>query len=375
MAAKKTKKQTPQELLDEYAAKPVSRLKDHFLNTGDSLFNLACSDRLDGGYPLGRMISLRGLSHAGKSLLSLTALSEAVRDPFFDDYLIILNDTEAAYQFDTEKMFGKRLAKRIRIVNQKSAEVIYVTLMQMINDGVKFIYIIDSFDSVTTAQDGDSFAAIKKAVESDKLADAHKTFGMFKAKFSNDIFRNVSHGLEKTESLLINVSQTKEDIGKYGHGDKRRVSGGKGLDYYSSVTAWCKQIKAETVEVEGDKYIVWTKTEVDITKNRVTGKRRKATLVLDYEFGVDHIRGGIHYLMDHGEIKTQGVAKVWGDLEIPQKRDPDDKRKILANSEEHLIEMIENDPELEKKLAADIAKVWERIEATLKKTSRRSKYE
>ena len=359
------------DVLKEYTSSTYTRGEKNFLNTGDYLFNLACSDDVSGGYPLGRFVSLRGLSHAGKTLLALTALSEAAVNPFFDDYKLILNDTEAAYQFDTVEMFGQSLADRIHIVSMKSAEEIYVFLKQMLEQGIKFIFVNDSFDSVTTAQDKENYKNIEKAVEKDKLEDAHKSYNMLKAKFSNDMFKNIAQGLENTESLLINVSQTKEDIQKMGYGDKRRVSGGKGLDYYSSITVWCKQIGKNDVEVEGDKYTTWTISEVDITKNRVTGKRRKANIILDYNYGVDHIRSAIHYLIKHDIIAKSGRNLVWDELEVAPKKDG---RKTVLNSEDHLIEMIDTSDELEAKMKESCVEVWNRIESALKRTQRRGKY-
>ena len=76
--------------------------------TGSSMLNLCCSDKVDGGFKLGTIVTLPGSSASGKTMLAITSLACGICSGRFQNYTFIYDDAEAALDFDIEYLFGKR---------------------------------------------------------------------------------------------------------------------------------------------------------------------------------------------------------------------------------------------------------------------------
>ncbi|MEI6158165.1 MAG: hypothetical protein WCP87_07355, partial [Atribacterota bacterium] len=125
--------------------------------TGSTLLNLALSDRKEGGYDGGKIVNIIGDSSSGKTFLALSCMAEMAYDDQFKKYKLIYDDAEQANEFNIEYLFGKKLADRIEAPRYGKKEPLHSHTMQDFEANIHrhlagqepFIYILDSFDSIT----------------------------------------------------------------------------------------------------------------------------------------------------------------------------------------------------------------------------------
>ena len=67
---------------------------DRLIDSGSTLINCACSDNPDGAFGLGTISTFPGQSQAGKTVLMLTMLALCAKDFRFDNYDLIMDDSE-----------------------------------------------------------------------------------------------------------------------------------------------------------------------------------------------------------------------------------------------------------------------------------------
>ncbi len=283
----------------EDAAKDKELPKSTLVKTGCVLLDLACSDSIKGGFRAGGMVNIIGDSSSGKSFLALTILAEAIRSKQFDDYKLVYDDSEAAMRFNVKKLFGKKFADRI---DKPTKGMSYTTstfqanIMHMIKEHDPFIYILDSYDAIVADDE------LKKAQEENEGKSKTGSYGMGKAKFSSKIFRLIASGLESTNSLLVVISQTREDINPMTFTKKTR-SGGKALKFYATHELWM----AEKGKLRKGDYITGVNVLVKLGKNKLTGKIRTIQFPIHYSYGVDEITAAIDYLIDKKVWEMKGL--------------------------------------------------------------------
>lgn len=290
-----------------------------FMSSGLSLLNLALTDKIDCGFPVGTMANIIGGSSSGKTALALTGLAEACYNPDFDGYDLIYDDAEEALAFDLRAMFGSRLPNRMQApmyrqdgspVYSHTVEEFYANIMFRLRGDKPFIYILDSVDSLTDAKELD--AAVTMSEDQQKQVESGQTdaavassveqkgsYKMGKAKLLSEILRVTVGGLAQKKSILILISQVRDNVGSMYPGQLTR-SGGKALKFYATHEIWLKQIKAITKGVGGNTYKIGDMSLFDVTKNKINGKARKVQGSIYYDYGVDDIGSMIDYLTDMG---------------------------------------------------------------------------
>lgn len=335
---------------------------DNFVSSGSTLLNLALTDHPDCGWRKGRMANIIGDSSAGKTFFCLTSYAEAELDPSFDKYDFIFDDAEHANDFDMKKLFGKAVAKRVHNPDNGKGEFtpsdkiedFSDNLLRLINSKVPFFYTLDSFDALTCEADSDKMEEHRIARE--KGNQTKGTYGMGKAKGASGILREVCGKIENSGSVLLIISQTRDNVDPMSP-SKRTRSGGRALKFYAAHEVWLylgKPIKSRD-------RIIGTEVEINVSKNKITGKRRSVTVSIFYDYGIDDIGSMIDFLLDEKEWTGGGKSAI------------DTKGFVKESmSRNKLIEHIEQN-ELEKKLQALASKVWNDIEDSLK-LNRKSKY-
>lgn len=290
--------------------------------TGSVMLNLACSDRVDGGYGAGRMVNVIGDRSSGKSLLVFSTFAEMARDSRFDDYRFIYDDVEQAMGFDISGLFGSKMAQRLEPpktddegepLNSDSIQDWFVNIMNAIKDERPFVYVLDSFDALTSDEEGDRVEDLIKAKESGK--EMKGSYGMEKAKMAGQILRTIISHLKKTKSLLIIVSQTRDNIDPMSFKKKTR-SGGRALEFYATHEIWTaieKRLKAK-------ERMVGVITVAKVSKNKLTGKERTVGFPIYYSIGVDDLGSCIDFLMDEGHWKQKGNKIVAEELGMEEMR-------------------------------------------------------
>lgn len=383
--------------------------KEDFLwiPSGSIMFNLACSDHWYGAYKTGTMVNIIGDSSSGKSILTLSGIAAAANDPKFDNYRLISDDSEFADSFDHVKLFGSKFASRIeapnqteeipekgkkkpkklsleelrkkkilypiniwnkekkkfeknkKIENSVTIEQFFDNVMDAIDIGIPFIYCQDSFDSI------DADAEIKKELknrEYRKKGNLSKIKGSFQAtkqKKASQMFRQICSKLKQSKSLLIIISQTRDNLNALSFETKYRA-GGRALKFYASIEAWLAYKSPLTKTVNDKKHAIGVNTVGKITKNKYTGKRKEAEFPIYTDYGIDDISSCIDFLIenDYWELNKQTIIAEELDIECT-------KKKLIPFIEEN---------KLQETLFQCTEKCWNEIEDALK-LNRRSKFE
>ena len=319
---KPTKKRLADQI-DAHANEPVvvSESPPPVIPSGCSLLNIALAENVDAAYPVGEMVNIVGDKSAGKTLLALTACAEVAHNEKFDHYDIRYRDKEGRTdQFPLKAMFGERFIERVEFkpppitVEEFSAEVRAFKKPT--------VYVIDSLDSLTSEGE---IAHAKKADAARKAGKpAPGSYGQEKAKAMSAMFRLCCNHLKETGSVLIVLSQVRENINAGIFDPKFRRNGGKALDFYAYHIFWlavCKTLKRTLKYKDKDvTRVVGQRVRANITKNGVTGKRRTVEFDTLYQYGVDDIGAMFDFCIDHGAIELTNRKKQLAAFEAGDKQ-------------------------------------------------------
>lgn len=336
-----------------------------FIPTGSTMFNLACSDSPFGGFIPGTIVHAVGDSSTGKTFQAYTMFAEINRVKEFDDYLLIHDDVERATDsINVPVLFGKSVAKRIQApdynkdgmpVYSDTIQDFYSNVWKLCEEGVPFVYVLDSLDSLTSDQELDRVEEMVSA--HDKGKEAKGSFKAEKPKTLSEFLRVMKARLKETKSLLMIISQTRDNLEPMSY-SKKTYTGGKALKFYCYHEYWLMHLGAEK---SGDKTI-GNKTRIRISKNRVTGKKREIDFSIFDSYGLDDIGSMVDWLVKENIWKKDGKHVINAQLKGVQ----------LQFRRGALIDKIEDD-NLEDDLREFVGDEWKRIEDSLK-LDRKRKY-
>ena len=366
-AKKKTssRKKLSSQVKDKAKKKPRRNIKPRFyIPTGSTLLNLALTDMHDGGWAAGRMSHIVGDSTAGKSFVALSGCAELLYSGLFDNTLPYYDDAEAANQFNMKKLFGSKselilapeYAEDGSPVFSATVEEFHDNVLEKCIEGHPFLYILDSMDSIDTDDDAVKAEKDMKARKEGKKIKG--SYGMGKAKANSDLLKRMCGRIEKTNSHLQIISQTRDDVNPVTFSTKTH-SGGRALKFYATHQVWLAVVGTITKEVRGKKRVIGVNVRAKITKNKVTGKVREVDFPIYYDYGIDDIGSMVDWMVNEefwGKKKQTIIAE---DLDIQGTR-------------QNLIKQIE-DNDLEDKLKEVVGECWKELEDSLT-TERKKKY-
>jgi RecA/RadA recombinase len=336
--------------------KPIE--KAHFISSGSSYLNLCLTDHIKCGFKFGTIVNIIGDSKAGKSMLALTCLAEAVNDPRVADYDLIYKDAENACDFDIPYLFGRKFMDRVIMDDEKIVvvEQFGSSVYKRLEKKKPFIIVLDSLDSLSSIADQKKKAEDAKKVAKGKEPDG--SYGDGKAKWLSGFFRQYVDDISSNRSIIVVISQTRDNIG-FGAQFKPKIrSGGNALEFYSKHELWLaykKQLKSKDLPIGGD-------VQAKVTKNKVTGKRRDAYFSIYYDYGIDDITSMIQFLVD---------VKYWGTA----------GQKIVADefgetcTMKKLVKEIESSDRNIQRLKRLSQKAWTQREESVRLSHRRRRFE
>ncbi len=344
-----------EELKQKLRPKPKPELTgDDWLSTGSTLVNLACSGHPKRGLLKGYYYLLVGDSDSGKTWLAHNVIAEACRSKVFADHRMIYDNPEQGALFDLEKYFGKDTARRMEPptgtksnpIYSETVEEFYFCLDGYLDKG-PVIWVEDSMDCLGSEAAGKKFSKQKQAHDQEK--ETKGSYGTDKAKANSSNLPRILYKLKQTGSILIIISQTRDNIGFGSQFNPKTRSGGKSLSFYATLEFWTA--KSETLKrtVLGKSRQVGITSQIRVKRNRVTGKDRTIEIPVLHSFGIDDIGSMVDWLIEekHWDQKDRGtiIAPEFG-LELGRER---------------LVEKIEESNQ-ENELRALVTKVWAEIE-------------
>lgn len=339
------------------------------LSTGCTLLNLACSGNAQGGFVKGKYFYFVGDSSSGKTWLSLTCFAEAALNPNFKNYRLIYDNGEDGALMDFAHYFGQKMADRLEppAVDEEDAPIYSETAEDFyynVDDAIQvakeedrpFIYVLDSENSLTSGAEQDKFDESKKARRAGK--DTAGSYGDGKAKIHSSHLRKLMRPLSDTGSILIIISQTRDNLG-IGF-EKKTRSGGRALRFYACLEMWTSVIKKLKKTVAGKQRQIGIIARVKTKKNRLTGKEREIDIPIYHSMGIDDVGCNVDWLVDEKHWPKRGNTIQASEFEFKGTRN-----KLIAYVEEN---------NLETELQNVVQGVWDKIEAACS-VERKRRYE
>jgi len=314
--------------------------RNKLLSSGFVPLNLACTSSQKGFIAPGGYCIIFGDSESGKTWLQLQILAEAANDPVFDDYRLIVDNSENGIGMDIERFFGKKLASRLEPpayesdgtpFNSETVEDFYVNIDEAIHKGIPFIYVMDSITSLSSVADDEKFDENKKILLGNRIKGTDKdlsgSYGMAIARVHSQNLRRVLAGLRKTGSILIVAAQSRDNV--TGYGASKIYAGGRALKFYSHLEIQTSVASRLKKTHNGRDRIVGTVSKIRVTKNRYTGQRPEVLLPIYNQYGVDPVGGTLDWL-----IEEKIIAKEKQSICIPTMDLKGTYEKIVRTIEE-----------------------------------------
>ena len=297
-------------LQSESQEEGANKLQGPLLSTGSTLLNLACSGSVSGGFLAGHYYLLVGDASAGKTFLAISCLAEACLDPVFSDHRLIYDNIEDGCLLDLKKLFNDEVERRIEPPATDgdeprysgTVEEFYYNLDDAVKDGRPFIYILDSMDALTSAEEDVGFDKRKKA--SRDKQEVSGSYGVGKARRNSEGLRRVINGLKSTNSILIVLCQTRADLGP-GYSQKTR-SGGFALRFYATIEVWASIKRTIKKNIRGKDRAIGVEVLWKVKKNRETGMLYEVSFDIYPSYGIDDLGSCVDYLVSEGHWKVAG---------------------------------------------------------------------
>jgi len=167
----------------------------------------------------------------------------------------------------------------------------------------------------------------------------------------------VAAACEKQGSILVVISQTRDNIDAGLFGEKQTRSGGRALRFYADTEIWTKLGRTinSTVKVAGKekKVPIGSVVRVTVKKNRLNGRQRTVEIPIYYDHGFDDVGSCVDYLVEWGWWAKAGGGYVQAKL--------DSVDWSAKSQRESLIQQVIEDG-VQEELSEEVAKCWHHIE-------------
>lgn len=326
-----------------------------FTSYGADIFDLIAG----GGAPFKRVVNLVGDSSTGKSFLASELIARA-RKNYGKNFEWVYDDSESGYSFDSNSIWGFEMITpdmpRSTTIEEFALNV--DRAVDKLKPGKKLIYIVDSFDSLSSAAEIEEFEKKLDAVEKNK--EIKGTYGQGKAKTTNQFFRTTINKINDKDVLLVIISQIRENLNAGMFGAKYYRAGGRSLEFYSSQVFWL------AIAEKFDKKGIHTGICIQIknTKNKTAKPYRQGFIEVIFDYGIDNTASNIKYLYG---LKTE----LGKDSSKLSKSELKWDEKEMSYSE--LLKYIE-DNNLEEELTRRVKRKWYDFEREIATTDRKKRY-
>lgn len=255
---------------------------------------------MGGGYPLGRIVNVIGDKSSAKTALATEAIINFVRA--YPDGVAAYRDTESAFDQSYAEAMGLNLEKVDFGPDESLMTVEGFTrdfdkfLSERIKSGSPGIYVVDSLDALS--DEGEMDQDIGKG-----------TYGMAKPKLLSIFFRKTAHRIEKSRVLLLIISQVRDNIG-VSFGQKYKRSGGKALDFYSSIALWLAHIETLKREISKVKRPYGVTIRAKCKKNKISLPFRECDFQFIFGYGIEDLGASVEWLKEVGRLKDVDIAQT-----------------------------------------------------------------
>ena len=255
-----------------------------------------------GGFPKRKLVTLDGDMSSGKSTLGYDIIGNCQK--IYGDRCLLI-DREDSYT----KEYGEVLGidnNKLDIIIPYSLESMYDIIIKALKSNLYGVIMIDSITSFAPESRFDD--SVVMGVE---------------ARVNSDKMRIVNEALNKSNTLLLMIQQTRERIGVMAGGDPTTVSGGKAIPFYASIRI---RITRSKIDRELKQNIM----KFTIIKNKLASPYGVGTVVykwgkgfdftsevasLSVDFVIIEKKGNTFYLPELQDFSVVGKKKLLEHLE------------------------------------------------------------
>lgn len=254
-----------------------------------------------GGYPEGRITLIAGPFSSGKTFLALHGTAQAQKK--YPNKVCVWIDQEGTFDNEWAEQFGIDLA-RLEIVRPATAEHAWDILVALIQSPEIAMVVLDSLAAMV------SIKALEKSAE-DSIAMGGN------AKMNNEhfakataIFNMGSLEQEREQPAVLVINQLRDTMDKY---KPEIMPGGRGQEFFSSITLWVRTGDKYHEKREGIKDPVYIghaikfKTE----KNKTFAPKRTG----EFDIYVEHTDKGFRPGQVDRLKEVMTYAVYWGAIE------------------------------------------------------------
>jgi hypothetical protein len=278
-------------------------LEPNDLSLGCDLFDLAVSGEVGKAAGIGRFLWYHGQSGSAKSYFTKLVMAAAANNPRYDNHRIVMFDGENGSSFDTSKFFGNKLAGRLEHAKAESLDHLYDALDVLAS--TPSIVLVDSWEAWMPASGIKHVAASAKARAEDKEPDG--TYGMEQGKIHSNRLRLLVPKLKETESILLGVSQHRDNVNKNNaYSPPDVIPGGRGLKYWATIELETKIASRIEKTVQGKTVQVGEVITIKVMKNRANGVKVPFNVEFYPTVGVDNTGTSLNWLQENKYITCPG---------------------------------------------------------------------
>ena len=338
-----------------------------FISFGSTLLNYICTNRRNGGAPVGKITEIVGEEASGKSLLCAHLIAECQKRGGIAVYI----DTENAASPEFLTQLGVNINELVYLQPGCCEEVgaaIEKTILKVREKAPNKLVLIV----------WDSIANCPTRVELEGNYDLNMNLQLEKSKVLSKMMRKLVDTLGKERICVVFTNQLKTKIGVM-YGDPMTTPGGKAVPYAASLRIRLtrssqlvagKPKKGEEVaeggegkEAKGAVYGI--NTIAKVIKCRLGPPLRQCRFDITFASGIDDEESWLTTLHERGEIEKSNGWCYYSSFpsgKMTKKEDPNDKKKEIEYDrglqfrEREWKKTLAENPEFKKRVLDDLEK-------------------
>lgn len=301
-----------------------------WVSTGNSLVDLAISNRANGGLPVGRITELTGLEASGKSLMGGHLLAETQRR----GGQAVFIDTESSVDRQFLTAIGVNIPTMMYVPLETVEEI-----FEKIEEIITAVRKSEKKRLVTILVDSVAAASTLKEMAADHGQDG---FATGKAIIISKAMRKITNLIAKQRICLCFTNQLRQKVGFVGLGDPYTTSGGKALAFHASLRLRLKsvgQIK------NGDGEAIGIKTKCTVIKNRMGPPMRSVEFDIFFDRGIDNYGNWLEKLIEWDVVTNAKKVKVAGEKKTKKQLEEEKEEDKKAKNLQFIMEVEGKEPE------------------------------
>lgn len=247
-----------------------------------------------GGLPKGRLIEISGAPSSGKTAMALYIAAQVQKK----GGKVLWVDAERVFNPDYTKKIGVDI-KKMAVSTPESGEEALDTVEKLVSTGEYSLVVVDSVAALTPQKELDSEPTDVSIALIAKMMSRH--------------LRVITAVASKTNTCIIYINQTRDNLMTFGYGKKTVTTGGKALPFYASVRLEVKVISK--IKGKNDD-IIGNNLRIRAEKNKCGLPFRSGDISLYFESGIDVIGDILDVAQKQGLVEKTGSTYVFGENRI-----------------------------------------------------------